>query len=90
LIPSKPPKEAIERRRTDANARFRGEYVHTIPNSSEGPSDGGPGKPAGQASKPPRGQFRKGSKKQQRPGPKAANGNGKTPGVGYRPGRRVP
>jgi uncharacterized radical SAM protein YgiQ len=90
LIPSKPPKEAIERRRTDANARFRGEYVHTIPNNSEGPSDGGPGKPAGQASKPPKGQFRKGSKKQQRPGPKGANGNGKTPGVGYRPGRRVP
>mgnify|MGYP003342813097 FL=1 len=31
LIPSKPPKEAIEKRRTDANNRFRGEYVHTIP-----------------------------------------------------------
>jgi uncharacterized radical SAM protein YgiQ len=30
LIPDKPPKEAIVRRREDANARFRGEYVHTI------------------------------------------------------------
>jgi uncharacterized radical SAM protein YgiQ len=30
LIPDKPPKEAIQRRRDDANARFRGEYVHTI------------------------------------------------------------
>lgn len=30
LIPDKPPKEAIQRRREDANARFRGEYVHTI------------------------------------------------------------
>ena len=30
LIPSRPPKEAIERRRKDANSRFRGEYVHTV------------------------------------------------------------
>ena len=31
LIPAHPPKEAIERRRKDANTRFRGEYVHTVP-----------------------------------------------------------
>jgi hypothetical protein len=31
LIPSKPPREAIEKRRKDANGRFRGDYVHTIP-----------------------------------------------------------
>jgi uncharacterized radical SAM protein YgiQ len=31
LIPAQPPKEAIVKRRQDANARFRGEYVHTIP-----------------------------------------------------------
>lgn len=31
LIPATPPREAIQRRRKDANARFRGEYVHTIP-----------------------------------------------------------
>ncbi len=30
LIGSKPPKEAIQRRRNDANTRFRGDYVHTI------------------------------------------------------------
>jgi hypothetical protein len=30
LIPASPPKEAMQRRRKDANARFRGEYVHTI------------------------------------------------------------
>ncbi len=30
LIPSTPPREAIEGRRKDANARFRGDYVHTI------------------------------------------------------------
>jgi hypothetical protein len=36
LIPSKPPREAIERRRQDANKRFRGEYVHTIKESEGG------------------------------------------------------
>jgi radical SAM superfamily enzyme YgiQ (UPF0313 family) len=30
LIPEKPPKEAIERRRKEAGKQFRGEYVHTI------------------------------------------------------------
>lgn len=30
LIPSKPPREAILRRQKDANARFRGDYVHDI------------------------------------------------------------
>jgi uncharacterized radical SAM protein YgiQ len=30
LIPSAPPREALDARREDANARFRGEYVHTI------------------------------------------------------------
>jgi uncharacterized radical SAM protein YgiQ len=34
LIPSSPPKEAIVRRRKDANARFRGEYVHKITGDS--------------------------------------------------------
>lgn len=33
LIPSRPPKEAIQRRREDANKRFAGNYVHTIPAS---------------------------------------------------------
>jgi uncharacterized radical SAM protein YgiQ len=31
LIPSKPPRDAVEKRRKDANERFRGNYVHTIP-----------------------------------------------------------
>jgi hypothetical protein len=30
LIPAQPPREALDRRRRDADARFRGEYVHTI------------------------------------------------------------
>ena len=31
LIPSRPPKEALQRRRQDANQRFAGNYVHTPP-----------------------------------------------------------
>ncbi len=31
LIPPAPPREAIAGRRKDANARFAGEYVHTVP-----------------------------------------------------------
>ncbi len=31
LIPAKAPKEALDRRRADANKRFAGNYVHTIP-----------------------------------------------------------
>jgi uncharacterized radical SAM protein YgiQ len=36
LIPSRPPKEAIAQRRQDANKRFRGDYVHTIPGADPG------------------------------------------------------
>ena len=60
LIPDKPPKEAIQRRREDANARFRGEYVHTI-RPADGQSPGSPN-PGGQN---PAGQ-KKGSKKSSR------------------------
>lgn len=35
LIPSKPPKEAIQSRRKDANRRFRGDYVHQLPEGSK-------------------------------------------------------
>ena len=31
LIPSRPPKEALAKRRSDANQRFAGNYVHTPP-----------------------------------------------------------
>ncbi len=41
LIPATPPKEALLRRRKDANTRFRGEYVHTIPNGSAEAKAGG-------------------------------------------------
>ena len=34
LISSRPPKEAMERRRKDANERFKGNYVHQIPGAS--------------------------------------------------------
>lgn len=35
LISDTPPKAAYECRREDANKRFRGEYVHTIPNAGK-------------------------------------------------------
>lgn len=40
LIPAAPPREAVQRRRQDANARFRGEYVHTIPSPSDSDTAG--------------------------------------------------
>jgi uncharacterized radical SAM protein YgiQ len=35
LIPVRPPKEALQRRREDANQRFAGNYVHTMPSATE-------------------------------------------------------
>ena len=40
LIPMNPPREALEKRRSDANSKFRGEYVHTIPPKGGSPSMG--------------------------------------------------
>jgi hypothetical protein len=88
LIPSKPPREAIERRREDANKRFRGEYVHTIPNDGNNPTDNAPqgGNSNGGSSRPNPANNRKGPRKQQRD---PSSEGGKKPGTGYRPGRRV-
>jgi hypothetical protein len=36
LIPSRPPKEALQKRRDDANQRFAGNYVHTPPGTGAG------------------------------------------------------
>jgi uncharacterized radical SAM protein YgiQ len=62
LIPSRPPKEAIERRRKDANKRFRGEYVHTVPGNQKKGSrkqsrhEAGPGyRPDAKKSRHPKG-----------------------------------
>jgi radical SAM superfamily enzyme YgiQ (UPF0313 family) len=38
LIPSRPPKEALQRRRQDANQRFAGNYVHGPRGSGSGKS----------------------------------------------------
>ena len=40
LIPDKPPREALENRRKEANSKFRGEFVHTIPPKGESPAKG--------------------------------------------------
>ncbi len=60
LIPAAPPKEALLRRRKDANARFRGEYVHTIPGATSGDD------------KPQQKQRRKRNSQGYRPGRKGA------------------
>lgn len=88
LIPSRPPKEAIEKRRNDANARFRGEYVHTIPN----PAPTQPANPSSAAPKTPndpKGQPGEGKRKGPRKKQRTPHEEGKKPGVGYRPSRRV-
>lgn len=51
LIPSRPPKEALESRRRAANDRFRGEYVHTIPQGQN--EDSRPVKPVSTKPKKP-------------------------------------
>ena len=40
LIPLIPPREALEKRRADANTKFRGEYVHTISQKGSSPTQG--------------------------------------------------
>ncbi|MFO0915621.1 MAG: YgiQ family radical SAM protein [Pirellulales bacterium] len=77
LIPSRPPREAIDRRRQDANARFRGEYVHTItkkPRQANKKADSD--SPAGSSDKNRR--RRASNQKSSR----------HAPGRGYRPGRK--
>ncbi len=94
LIPSRPPREAVDRRREDANKRFRGEYVHTIPgvnqpepsdnDSESNSSESNSSAPSSTPSKGQEQRKRKGSQKKQR-----SASEEKKPGVGYRPGRRV-
>lgn len=83
LIPDKPPKEAIAARRQDANKRFAGGYVHTIPK----PGKGGKGK-----KKSPRTASTEIASTVQTAAAKAAPKPSKKqsrhkPGKGYRPGR---
>ncbi len=40
LIPDQPPREALELRRKEANSKFRGEFVHTIPPNGSSPAKG--------------------------------------------------
>ena len=40
LIPDQPPREALEYRRKDANSKFKGEFVHTIPAGAKSPAQG--------------------------------------------------
>ena len=53
LIPDQPPREALEHRRKEANSKFRGEFVHTIPPKSKSPKKESRHKP-GQGYRPGR------------------------------------
>lgn len=67
LIPATPPREALDKRRSEANKSLRGEYVHKVP--GEGGSGSQAGAPEGQG-------LSKGTKKQSRHKP----GKGYRPG----------
>jgi Domain of unknown function (DUF3362) len=60
LIPSQPPKEALEARRERANSAVRGDHYHTVANPARG-------EPAGErGAEPPKTGYRPGRKSQQR------------------------
>jgi hypothetical protein len=71
LIPSRPPKEAIQRRREDANDRFAGNYVHTVPGTGAKSNSRKPSMEDKRAGAP----LKKGKQKQSR----------RPTGKGYRP-----
>lgn len=70
LIPAMPPREAIAARRKDANTRFRGEYVHTVPGEESA---------VGAQKKPPRKQSRHAPGNAYRPDQKSAARRRKKP-----------
>jgi hypothetical protein len=63
LIADKPPREALEKRRSEANSKFRGEYVHTIPPKGSATAKG----------KTPKKQSRHGPGTGYRPGRRSAS-----------------
>ncbi len=63
LIADNPPREALDKRRKDANTKFRGEYVHTIPPKGSAPAKG----------KTPKKQSRHGPGTGYRPGRRSAS-----------------
>jgi uncharacterized radical SAM protein YgiQ len=73
LIPSKPPREAMLRRREDANARFSGQYVHRMPAPENQPSSS--------AATPTQGKRQRRARNTSgyRPGRKGASGKPGTP-----------
>jgi uncharacterized radical SAM protein YgiQ len=52
LIPSRPPQEAIQRRREDANKRFAGNYVHSIGDKPKKQTKKESRRPAGHSYRP--------------------------------------
>lgn len=77
LIPSLPPREALERRRREANAAMDGTYVHTIANSAK--------KKGGNSRSGQQSNGQQSSPQANRPGQKQGRARNTK---GYRPGRK--
>ena len=60
LIPSQPPKEALEKRRREANRAVEGDHYHTVSNPAKGEKSGERG------AEPPKTGYRPGRKTQKR------------------------
>ena len=60
LIPANPPKEALEKRRRQANQAVQGDHYHTVANPAKGE------KPGERGAEPPKSGYRPGRKTQQR------------------------
>jgi uncharacterized radical SAM protein YgiQ len=80
LIPSNPPREALESRRQKANDRFRGDYVHTIKDPVADP-------PRRTGSSPSAADGRKPSGRNPSGPPSSRKQSRHAPGSGYRPNR---
>ena len=91
LISSKPPKEAIEKRRQKANSQLgEGKYVHTIPSGKKPSGKKSSGQkssgqlPSGQLPSGPKNQLPTGTKKKKSKQKQSRH----EPGPGYRPDTR--
>lgn len=70
LIPAQPPKEALEKRRRDANRSVEGDHYHTIANPAKGKKSDELG------AQPPKAGYRPGRKTARRQGKKNKRSGG--------------
>src|SRR6478735_6635038 len=73
LIPANPPKEALEKRRRDAQRAIEGDHYHTVANPARGerPGERGAGPPKPTGYRPGRKSQQRRQDKRKKPGPEA-------------------